>query len=123
MDSKTLRPRPTVLTIRGRIQWSADLLEWVEAAISAGRTPNEVAAEIGCHPKRVYACLHARRPYAGVAANIEPMDDFAALMGGRRFEDVQLAAPAPAPSAAPVGPFVRFVPRRPVGRALDLGGV
>lgn len=124
MTSTQLRPRPPVVTLRGRVQWSDDLISWVEEAVSSGRTCNAVAAEIGCHPKRIYACLHARRNFSPVPVSTEERDDFAALMDGRRFEDVQLRrAGTPSRGLAPVGPITRIIPRRPVGRALDLGGV
>ena len=113
-------------TANGAINWTPDLLDWLQAEISAGVRITDIAARIGCSPQRIHSCCtqyNITKPVR-ITEPPEARADFAALMAGRRFEDMPLRRTGRrAAGQAPVGPITRIIPRRPVGRALDLGGV
>lgn len=112
---------PTVTRAKGGgINWTPDLLDWLQSQLAAGVPIKALAADIGCSPQSIHTCCAKHNIVKPVRIEERPevMADFAALMAGRRFEDMPLCR-----GLAPVGPITRIIPRRPVGRALDLGGV
>lgn len=110
----------------GGINWTPELLDWLQSQIAAGVPIKALAADIGCSAQSIHTCCtkHNISKPLRIEECPDAKADFAALMAGRRFEDVPLRrGETPRRGLPPVGPITRLMPRRPVGRALDLGGV
>ncbi|WP_155976288.1 hypothetical protein [Novispirillum itersonii] len=116
---------PAVTRVKGGgINWTPDLLDWLQASIAAGVPVKALAMDIGCSTQSIYTCCTKYNINKPVRIEEQPdaKADFATLMAGRRFEDMPVRR-TKSPGWMPVGPITRIIPRRTVGRALDLGGL